>query len=182
MAVQPERSFFSLPFSFFDFHQQWWSFVIYIFILIYFFTYSQATPISLNHFQQASSVWLLVIAPFRHHVGLCTTNRPGSDVCNSNKSFPYMFAFAAGGVFSASQGLAEELYKLCGESGGDGARFSRLCRNNSHTRRFCQFIFSKNLSTVFQNSAYNAPSVFMKDKKTFLVSELITRLTVTGQS
>ena len=174
--------FFSLPFSFFDFHQQWWSFVIYIFILIYFFTYSQATPISLNHFQQASSVWLLVIAPFRHHVGLCTTNRPGSDVCNSNKSFPYMFAFAAGGVFSASQVLAEELYKLCGESGGDGARFSRLCRNNSHTRRFCQFIFSKNLSTAFQNSAYNAPSVFMKDKKTFFVLELITRLTVTDQS
>lgn len=74
------------------------------------------------------------------------------------------------------------LYKLCGESGGDGARFSRLCRNNSHTRRFCQFIFSKNLSTAFQNSAYNAPSVFMKDEKTFFVLELITRLTVTDQS
>ena len=99
-----------------------------------------------------------------------------------NKSFPYMFAFAVGGVFSASQVLAEELYMLCGESGGDGARFSRLCRNNSHTRRFCQFIFSKNLSTAFQNSAYNAPSVFMKDKKTFFVLELITRLTVTDQS
>ena len=52
-----------------------------------------------------------------------------------NKSFPYMFAFAVGGVFSASQVLAEELYMLCGESGGDGARFSRLCRNNSHTLR-----------------------------------------------
>ena len=152
------------------------------YLYIYFNLFLHVQPIRLNHFQQASSVWLLVIAPFRHHVGLCTTNRPGSDVCTSNKSFPYTFAFAAGGVFSASQVLAEELYKLCGESGGDGARFSRLCRNNSHTRRFCQFIFSKNLSTAFQNSAFNAPSVFLKDKKTFFVSELITRLTVTDQS
>ena len=123
-----------------------------------------------------------------------------------------MFAFAAGGVFSASQVLAEELYKLCGESGGDGARFSRLCRNNSHRRKnnSASFAGCLNVSFVFYNiilplccqrilifakSFFQKiylllsktlltmrPSVFMKDKKTFFVSELITRLTVTDQS
>ena len=47
---------------------------------------------------------------------------------------------------------------------------------------FLPIHFFKKLSTAFQNSAYNAPSVFMKDKKTFFVLELITRLTVTDQS
>lgn len=88
------------------------------------------------------------------------------------------------------------LYKLCGESGGDGARFWRLCRNNSPTRetippasqaaymfslycitlfyvsavKDCSFLpitFFKNLSTAFQNSAYNAPLSFHKRQKHF---------------
>lgn len=54
-----------------------------------------------------------------------------------------MFAFAAGGVFSASQVLAEELYKLCGESGGEALVF-RDFAGTTHTRAdFANSFFQK---------------------------------------
>ena len=42
--------------------------------------------------------------------------------------------------------------------------FISLLSKNTH---FCQFIFPKNLSTAFQNSAYNAPLSFHKRQKNF---------------
>ena len=168
MAVRPERSFFSLPFSFFDFHQQWWSFVIYIFILIYFSTYSQATPISLNHFQQASSVWLLVIAPFRHHVGLCTTNRPGSDDAIQIKVSPTCSPLQPAGSLAQAK-FWQRSYISCVENREETALVFRDFAGTTHTRAdFANSFFQKNYPLLSKTLLTMHPQFSWKTKKLFL--------------
>ena len=168
MAVQPERSFSSLPFSFFDFHQQWWSFVIYIFILIYFFTYSQATPVSLNHFQQASSVWLLVIAPFRHHVGLCITNRPGSDDAIQIKVSPTCSPLQPAGSLAQAK-FWQRSYISCVENREETALVFRDFAGTTHTRAdFANSFFQKIYALLSKTLLTMPPQFSWKTKKLFL--------------